>query len=121
MEHLIGLVQGIYFLVFGIWPIIHMNSFLRITGPKIDLWLVKTVGMLLVVIGAVLVFAYYQAEINSAIVFLAIGSALSLAVVELIYVAKRVIFPIYLADAVVELALITWWLLDLLVFRFPLA
>ena len=119
MAHLIALVQGIYFFVFLIWPLIHMNSFLKVTGPKTDLWLVKTVGILLAIIGAVLIFAYYNAEINSSIVLLAIGSALSLAVVEFVYVAKRVISPIYLADATIELALITWWLLDILVFRYP--
>jgi len=90
-----------------------MSTFLKVTGPKTDLWLVKTVGMILVTIGAVLTLAYFNAEVNSSIVLLAIGSTLNLAVVEFIYVAKRVICPIYLADAVIELFLIAWWILDL--------
>jgi hypothetical protein len=113
MQYLVALVQGIYFLVFGIWPILHMDSFLHVTGPKTDLWLVKTVGIILAAIGAALIVAYATAEINSSIVVLAIGSALSLAIVEFIYVAKRVISPIYLADAVAELILIGWWLVEI--------
>ena len=116
MEYLVSLVQGIYFFVFGVWPIIHMKSFLRVTGPKTDLWLVKTVGIILAMIGVALILAWLNAEINTSIIVLAIGSAFSLALVEFIYVAKQVISPIYLGDAVVELILIGWWLLSLAFF-----
>ena len=109
MGFLVALIQGIYFVVTGIWPLIHMRSFLAITGPKTDLWLVKTVGIILAVIGAVLILAQINGEVNTPIIALAVGSALSLALVEFIYVAKRVISPIYLADAFVELVLIVWW------------
>ena len=111
MDYLVALIQGIYFFVFGIWPIISMSTFLKITGPKTDLWLVKTVGLILAVIGVVLILAQVNAEINTSIILLAIGSALSLVLVEFVYVAKRVISPIYLGDAVVELILIGWWVL----------
>ena len=114
MEYLVSLVQGIYFFVFGIWPLFHMKSFLRVTGPKTDLWLVKTVGTILAVIGVALILAWINAEINTSIIVLAIGSALSLALVEFIYVAKRVISPIYLGDTVVELILIGWWVISLM-------
>lgn len=109
MEYLVALIQGMYFFVFGIWPILHMESFLKVTGQKTDLWLVKTVGLILAVIGAVLIFAQVNAEINTSLIILGIGSALSLAVIEFVYVAKRVISPIYLGDAFLELILIGWW------------
>lgn len=115
MEHLVALVQGIYFFVTGVWPLLSMKTFLMVTGPKTDLWLVKTVGMILAVIGAVLILAQVNAEINTSIIVLAIGSAISLAIVEFIYVAKRVISPIYLADAVAELILVAWWGLSILI------
>jgi hypothetical protein len=86
-----------------------MGSFLKVTGPKTDLWLVKTVGLILAVIGAVLIFAQANAEINMSLIILGIGSALSLAVIEFVYVAKRVISLIYLGDAFLELILIVWW------------
>lgn len=114
MENQVALVQGIYFFVTGVWPLISMGTFLKITGPKTDLWLVKTVGLILAVIGAVLVYAQLTATINPPVILLAIGAALSLTLVEFIYVFKRVISPIYLGDAFVELILIAWWVIDLL-------
>ena len=113
MQSPVALVQGIYFFVFGIWPILHMGSFLKVTGPKTDLWLVKTVGLILAVIGVALIFAQVNAEINISLIILAIGSALSLAVIEFVYVAKRVISPIYLGDAFLELILIGWWVVSI--------
>ena len=113
MNSIVALIQGIYFFVSGIWPIISMSTFLKVTGPKTDLWLVKTVGIILAVIGAVLIYAQVNAEINTSIIILAIGSALSLAIVEFVYVAKRVISPIYLGDAIIELILIGWWILSI--------
>jgi hypothetical protein len=113
MEYLVALVQGIYFFVTGVWPLISMKTFVKITGPKTDLWLVKTVGVILAVIGIVLVVAQVNAEINTPIIVLAIGSGLGLAIVEFIYVAKRVISPIYLGDAFAEIILIVWWVLTI--------
>ena len=113
MESRVALVQGIYFFITGIWPIISMKTFLLVTGPKTDLWLVKTVGLILALMGAVLLYAQGTGTINPPVILLAIGAALSLALVEFIYVAKRVISPIYLADAFVELILIGWWILSI--------
>ena len=115
MEFPVALVQGIYFLITGIWPLLSMSTFLRVTGPKTDLWLVKTVGIILAVIGIVLIFAQVNAEISTSSMILGIGSALSLAMIEFVYVAKRVISPIYLGDAFLELILIAWWLVSILV------
>ena len=113
MDYLVALVQGIYFLVSGIWPLLSMSTFLKVTGPKTDLWLVKTVALILAVIGAVLIFAQLTGEVNTSIITLAIGSALSLAIVEFVYVARRVISPIYLGDAFLELLFIGWWTLSI--------
>ena len=114
MGYLVALVQGICFFVTGLWPLLSMKTFLMVTGPKTDLWLVKTVGMVLAVIGAVLILAQVNAEINSPVIVLAVGSALSLILIEFIYVAKRVIPAIYLGDALVEIVLIAWWGLSIL-------
>jgi len=113
MDIPVALVQGIYFIITGVWPIFSMKTFLFITGPKTDLWLVKTVGLILALIGAVLVYAQRTATINSSVIFLAIGSAAALAIVEFIYVIRRVISPVYLGDALAELILIGWWILSL--------
>lgn len=114
MDYPVALVQGIYFLITGIWPILSMKTFLLVTGPKTDLWLVKTVGIVLATIGATLLFAQWTGQVNPPVIFLATGAALSLALVEFVYVAKRVISPVYLVDAAAEMILIGWWAWNLL-------
>jgi len=36
-------LQGLYWLVTGLWGLIDVHSFMKVTGPKTDIWLVKTV------------------------------------------------------------------------------
>ncbi|QXE90311.1 hypothetical protein KP001_18155 [Geomonas subterranea] len=109
MEQAVALVQGAYFLITGLWPIFSITTFMMVTGPKTDLWLVKTVGAVLAVIGAALLVAGFNAELGEAVRLLAVGSAAALAAVDVIYVSRKIIAPIYLLDAVAEAALIAWW------------
>src|SRR3546814_11279963 len=39
------LIQGIYFVVTGIWPLLNMASFITATGPKQDTWMAEMVGL----------------------------------------------------------------------------
>jgi hypothetical protein len=105
----LAFVQSAYFLLTGIWPIVHMRSFLKITGPKHDLWLVKAVGLLIAVIGVVLAVAAWRHAISLEIMLLAVSSAAGLMAVDIVYVVKGVIAKIYLADAVAEAILIAAW------------
>lgn len=105
----VALLQGLFYLVTGVWPLLHIQSFLKVTGPKTDVWLVKTLGVLISVIGAVLGKAGVQRAVNSEMTLLGVGSAAGLTAIDVIYVARRRISPVYLLDAVVELALILGW------------
>lgn len=82
------------------------------TGPKRDFWLVQTVGALIGVSGATLAIAARDRDSleRPALRVLAIGTALSLTAVDLVFVLRRRISPIYLADAAIELAIVTGWL-----------
>jgi hypothetical protein len=91
-----------------------MRTFLMVTGPKTDLWLVRTVGLLLAVIGALLLYAQMTGDIHPPVIALAMGSVLSLTLVEIVHVTKRVISPIYLGDAAVEIVLLIGWSIALL-------
>lgn len=51
------LIQGLYWLVTGLWGLIDIHSFMIVTGPKTDIWLVKTVSVLIVVISLSLLSA----------------------------------------------------------------
>jgi hypothetical protein len=57
MHGSVALVQGLYFLMTGLWPLVSIGTFQQVTGPKINLWLVNTVGVLVAVIGAALILA----------------------------------------------------------------
>lgn len=105
----VALSQGGYFFFTGIWPIFSIQTFMAVTGPKTDLWLVKTVGLVLAVIGLALLVAGACSEVALPVVILATGSAAALAAVDVIYAVKKVIAPVYLLDAVLEAAIIAWW------------
>ncbi len=105
----VALLQGVFYLVTGLWPLLHIQSFLKVTGPKTDLWLVKTLGVLISVIGVVLGSAGVQRSVNRDLALLGGGSAAALTAIDVIYVARRRISPVYLLDAVTELALIVGW------------
>jgi hypothetical protein len=104
-------VQGLYFLVTGLWPLLHVDSFQAVTGPKADLWLVYTVGALVSAIGVALLVAAGNGRISVETATLAIGSALVLAAIDVIFVARDVISWVYLLDAAAEVVLVGWWVL----------
>jgi energy-converting hydrogenase Eha subunit E len=94
--------QGLYYVATGVWPIVHLGSFMALTGPKRDTWLVRTFGALVSAIGVSLLVG--RAD-RTATATLAISSALTLAACEAVFVARGRISPIYLADALVEAGL----------------
>jgi hypothetical protein len=106
---ILAYVQAAYFLLTGVWPVMHVRSFLAVTGPKRDLWLVKTVGLLIAVEGAAIGVAAYGRAVTPPVILLAIGGAVVLLAIDVVYVAKRVIGRVYLADALVEAVLIAAW------------
>ena len=102
-------LQAVFYIMTGVWPIVSMRSFEAITGPKVDRWLVKTVGALVAVIGSALALASRHRQLAPEVVFIAAGSAAALATIDTVYVAKRRISPVYLLDAVAEIALVAGW------------
>jgi hypothetical protein len=105
----VAAVQGLYYLATGVWPLVHVESFMAVTGPKTDLWLVYTVGVLVGVVGVVLLVAARAGRVTPEVMLLAVGAALGLTGIDVIFVARGAIAPIYLADAAAELVLVAWW------------
>ncbi len=101
--------QGAFYVATGVWPLISIGSFERVTGPKVERWLVRTVGLLVTVIGAVLLHDGLRDD-GRPDAMLAAGSAVSLAAVDVVYVARSRIAPVYLLDALAEVALAVGWL-----------
>jgi hypothetical protein len=104
-------VQALYFFLTGVWPLLSIRTFMMVTGPKTDLWLVKTVGVVVGVIGATIGVAAARGAFTPEILVLAVGSAAGLMLIDVVYVAKRVIARIYLVDAVAQVFLIAGWLI----------
>lgn len=102
--------QGAYFGLGGIWPILHLRSFEAITGPKVDGWLVKTVGGLLSVVGGGLWRAADRQRITPEVAAVGAGTAAVLTAIDIVYVSKRRISPIYLLDGLANLILIGGWI-----------
>jgi len=105
----LALLQGSFDVVTGLWPIVHLRSFEAVTGPKLEGWLVKTVGALITVIGGTLLMAGARRRVTPELRMLGAGSAAAFTAVDVLYTAKRRISPVYLLDAAVELALIAGW------------
>lgn len=101
--------QGLYYLVTAIWPLVSLRTFMAVTGPKVDGWLVKTVGLLITVTGAVCLLAAYSGRYMPEVALLAVGNAVALTFVDIYYVAIGRISKIYLADVVPEVLLIAGW------------
>lgn len=115
---ILAMLQGLYYFVTGLWPLVSIRTFQLVTGPKTDNlvsglesdhWLVMTVGVLIAVIGLVLLTAAWRRRVSAEVALLAVASALGLTLIDVIYVSRRVLLPIYLADAAAELILIALW------------
>lgn len=105
----VALAQGGYFALSGLWPLVSMRTFERVTDPKVDRWLVQTVGVLVLAVGASLGLAGARRRVTPELALLAAGSAAGLAAIDIIYVARRRIAPVYLLDALAEGALLLGW------------
>lgn len=111
---LLARLMGWLYLFTGVWPLLHIRSFEWVTGPKTDRWLVKTVGALVSATGITLLMSARRQRVAPEVAALAMANAVSLAVIDVVYVANKRIRPVYLLDAVVEVALLAAWVRALL-------
>jgi hypothetical protein len=109
MKKTLATWQGWFYIIQGLWPIVHIQSFMLVSGPKTDQWLVKTVGGLIFVIGFVFCLAAYRKHISLEIILLGVGTPAVLAIIDIWYVSISRISPVYLLDAVVEILIILLW------------
>jgi hypothetical protein len=70
---------------------------------------VYTVGVVVAVVGVVLLVAAYNRRVTPEVALLAVGCALALAGIDVVFVTREVIPRVYLIDAVAEVALVAWW------------
>jgi hypothetical protein len=102
--------HGCFNVASGLWPVLHRASFEAVTGPKVDYWLVRTVGGLMVANGAVQLASAGTRDGRRTAGLLGVGTATVLAAVDLAYAPPGRIRRVYLLDAVLEGAWVAaWW------------
>jgi hypothetical protein len=113
-------LQGGYCLITGIWPLVSIETFQAVTGRKTDHlptglesdhWLVMTVGVLVTAIAVTLLTAAWRRQETFEMAVLGLATAVGLTAIDIIYVSRRVIAPIYLIDAGVEILIAIGWLI----------
>jgi len=104
----VAIVQGVWNVATGVWPILHLRSFEAVSGRKRDKWLVKTTGALVACIGLELLRSSRAKPAR----VLGLTTAASLAAIELFYARRGRISKLYFADAALELAAVGAWALS---------
>ncbi len=105
----LALLQGLYYVPTAVWPLVSMSSFEAVTGPKTDHWLVNTVAVLLLAIGATFLVSAWRRRVPVETLVLGLGCAIALTAIDVVYVSRGVILPVYLLDAAPEVVLIVGW------------
>lgn len=101
--------QGAFWMGAGLWPVLHLKSFERATGPKADGWLAQSFGAMMTVVGSALVLGGARRPADRTTRWLAIASALCLGTLDTYFVARRRIRPTYLFDAAVQAGFLAAW------------
>lgn len=113
---ILATVQGIYYFITGIWPVADIESFMAVTGPKVDTWLVKTVGVLVMAMAAAMLVAARSSRIDSTVKVLAIGGAVGFMGIDIYYAGFRDrIWDVYLLDAAAQIVFIVLWIAGIVI------
>ena len=102
--------HGVFNVAGGLWPLLHMDSFEAVTGPKVDRWLVRTVSLLMVANGLVQLNASRSPNGVGEARRVGMATAVPLAAIDLVYASQGRISKVYLLDAVAELGWVAAWL-----------
>jgi hypothetical protein len=100
------LAQGAYYVATGLAPFASRTAFEAVTGRKREWWLVQTTGALVTAVGSGLVSAAVRDRVTAEVAVIAAGCAAGLATIDVVYVLRGRIAPVYLCDAAVEIAFV---------------
>jgi hypothetical protein len=108
------IIQGIYFLLTALWGLADIESFMDVTGPKTDVWLVKTVSVLILAV-AICLLSYLRFGSNLwPAAILGIISAAGLGCIDFYYSLNGVISKVYMIDGFMELLFVIAWIIVML-------
>ncbi len=88
MLKIILIFQGLYYVLTGLWAIVSLDSFSRITEHYGDAFEMYSIAGMALVVGLFFIWAAYKEELRRPAGFLALGLVLAIVVPELIYLPK---------------------------------
>jgi hypothetical protein len=103
-------IQAGYTLFTAIWPIVHIESFMEVTGYKTDIWLVKTVGALLIPVAACLLSYIVIKSDRRPGAILGTLTCIAFISVDFFYATADVISDVYLLDGAVHVIFLSLWI-----------
>jgi hypothetical protein len=103
-------VQAIYYLITSLWGLLHIESFMAVTGPKADIWLVKTVSVLILPIVVCLLGGLFFPTHPVPVILVAATAAAGFAAIDFYYTGRHIIRWVYAMDGVVQTVLLLVWL-----------
>ena len=111
----LALAHGAYLVFMGAWPLLHLRSFAKVTGPKPEGWLAKANGACLANVGIDLIQAALGGgRVRREVRSLAVRMAMTFAAFDFYYAGlrRRRISPVYLANGAIQLAFAVLWEMD---------
>jgi hypothetical protein len=104
------IAQSAYIFITAVWPLVHIQSFMDVTGYKTDVWLVKTVGALLIPIALCLALYIFIHTDKRPALLLGSLTAVAFICIDFYYALNDVISDIYMADGLVEIVFLACWI-----------
>ena len=94
---------GGYLTLTGIWALIDVDSFMRVTGPKTDIWMVKTLSLMFTSMGLTFLLAAYLGEGKLLFSVLGFFTCASVLGIDVYYSLNEVIWKVYLIDGFMQM------------------
>src|SRR5687768_12264116 len=94
--------QSLYSLVTAGWALVDIESFMNITGPKTDIWLVKTVSVLLIPISLCFIVSALVKSHPLPVIIMGLTFSAGLASIDFYYTTNETIKWVYAADGVAQ-------------------
>ena len=106
-------VQAIYTFLTAAWGLIDIDSFMEVTGPKTDVWLVKTVSVLLLPVVVCFFSALFVKMPFLPVFLIAVITTVGLASIDFYYTARDVIRWVYAIDGLLQCIFLLLWIIFL--------
>ena len=102
-------VQGTYMVLTALWGLLDIHSFMVVTGPKTDVWLVKTVSVLILCL-SILFFSNLAVHSHPLpVVLTGMSASAGLAFIDFYYTLNETIRWVYAVDGGVEAGFFCLW------------